>query len=77
MPEAAAAWWKAALPCAVLISYALRISRVVPDRQMAAYPGSCSRSSAWASVPATRSLSVRLISHFTGSWYPQKFWMLS
>ena len=75
MPEAAAARRKAALPCAMLLSYALRISRVVCDRQMAAYRGSCSRSSARASAATTRSLPSRSTNHFTGSSYQQKFWM--
>ena len=43
MPEAVAARRKGALPCAVLVSYAVKISRVVPDRQMAAYRGSLHR----------------------------------
>jgi len=46
MPETAAARRKAFLPCVALISYAVKISRVVWDRQTAAYRGSCSRSSA-------------------------------
>jgi len=36
------------------VSYALRTSRVVPDRQTAAYRGSCSRSRAWASAATTQ-----------------------
>src|SRR6266516_2417790 len=62
---------------AVPNSCALKISRVVWDQQMAAYRGSCSRSSTWASPSATRSLPSMPISHFTGSWYQQKFWIRS
>jgi len=72
MPELTAARRKAAWPCAVPVWYAARISRVVRDRQMAAYRGSWSRSSAWASAAVIRSFSLSSTNHFSGSWYQQK-----
>ena len=44
---------------------------------MAAYRGSCSRSSASASAATTRSFSSRSTNHFTGSSYQQKPWIRS
>jgi len=54
IPDAASALRNARLPSRSLRSYASRTPAVVGDREIAAYRGSPSRSSAWASEATTR-----------------------